>query len=174
MINLLPNDEKRSLRMMYRLRVLVVTLFLTICFELLLVLMFSPSFFSELVTTRALSRELELKRSGVPKDIESIQGEVTHLKNEVDLLRGQNEILPSALIDELAKAKGDGVSLAGFFYDKTTNTAQVRGYAVNRDALTIFRKKLRESEMFQSADVPPSILLKDVDVDFTIKISLKK
>lgn len=175
MINLLPNAEKKALRNEYRLRVAATALTFALAAELIAAVMFLPSLYNLIVNTRALEHELAVKKGSLPSDINVIETQVKALKADIELLRGDHDVLPTRLIDAVAGARTDGVTVWSFTYEKliAPNALQIRGYARTHEDLLAFRGKLREHPLIASAEVPASLLLKDSDIDFTIKIVLR-
>jgi hypothetical protein len=136
--------------------------------------MFLPSFYNVYSSVQSLQQKLEDKRTGAPKDTEQIQNQITKLKGEIELLRGVGDVAPVHIIDTILAAKNNGITIWGIFFDKSSGGVQLRGFATTRDSLTVYRKQLREVPEFQSVEIPPSLLLRESDIDFTARIELKK
>lgn len=174
MINLLPKEERKAIRNLYRMRVAVVLLLFVIALEVCAAILFSPAFYNLYLTKNELAQTLEMKRQAIPKDVEELQARITKLKEMVELLKNKGDTTATSLIDEIQKQKGGGVSIVGYTYDLQSKTIQLRGKSATREDLTQFRKRMRDLGKYQSVDVPPSTLLKEKDIDFTMRMMLNK
>jgi len=176
MINLLPTFEKRRLRKEFWLRFAVLALGFVVLAEVITVVSFFPSYYSISMNMSNLTNRLEMGNSRLPKSDGMVQDDVDLLRTNISLLKGTpgDEVTPSYLIDTVARIKGPDITLWEFAYDRTQGVFEVRGFAKTRDALTLFRKNMRDEKVFTSADLPSNLLLKESNIDFTMKVSLKK
>lgn len=174
MINLLPKEERKAIRNMYRMRVLVVFMCFVLALEVIAVVLFSPSFYNLYVLKNQSIQMLEQKRSGVPRDVEELQQSISRLKEVVDILKTKGEMSATSLMNEIEQEKNPGITVIAYSYDQQSRAVQIRGKSATRDDLTTFRKHMRDLGKYQSVELPPSTLLKEKDIDFTLRMSLKQ
>jgi Tfp pilus assembly protein PilN len=175
MINLLPEREKRRLRNELWLRYGVTQLILVFIFELCATAMFLPSYFAISSNTNDLAQRLAARIAANPAGNDSAQQELADLRTNIAILKGgpTEELVPVQLIDQVLQKRSTDITIWGFAYDKTQKTFEVRGFAQTRNTLTQFRKNLHDVPLFAAADFPSSLLLKEKEIDFTMKIPLK-
>lgn len=176
MINLLPQSEKRRQRIEYRLRIGVVASVLFFYLMVITAFVLAPSYYSLYLKTRDLSASLEAREKAVSAEVEDAQATLADVKAQVDVLKGSGtELPPTVVIDLLAAKRDPGIAFSAVSYEDIPGArwAQVRGYAETRDALTFFRKNIREDEHFTKAELPANVFLKENDIDFSMRVELK-
>jgi len=175
MINLLPPEERRALKNEYRVRVAVVAMAFTLAFELVLVFMFVPAFYSLKLSTGNLSARLEQMRGSIPPDVSGIEERMTDLRGQIELLRGEKDIILSPYLLALAKAKPAGVAISNIALETSDKPKLIlKGYAATRDDLTQLRANLKkDTAHFIGAQFDARFLLRE-PIEFSgMEVTLK-
>lgn len=185
MINLLPVEEKRKIRRMYRIRVAVVSLCFAAAMIAVSLASLLPSFFaaSSKYSAAALSSQMaESENAAVKEDLEK---RVKDANRAVSLLAGSGgSSSPRGLFLEIISRKPAGIRITAISYSAEAPAAKggaqgsppkrviVGGTAATRENLLSFMNALKSEEMFASADLPISNFVKDRNLDFSINILL--
>ncbi|HSE34983.1 MAG TPA: hypothetical protein VLB83_02570 [Candidatus Paceibacterota bacterium] len=176
MINLLPQHEKRAQHIEYRLRIAIVASVLAFYLMVIAGFVFAPAYYSLYLKVRNLNTSLEARQRAVSAEVSDAQTSLADVKAQVDILKaGGTDMPPTKVIDLIASKRHPGIAFASFSYEDIPGArwAQVRGFSETRDALTFFRKNLREDERFKDAELPANVFVKETDLDFSMRINIK-
>lgn len=176
MINLLPQHAKRAQRIEYRLRIGVVASVLLFYLMVIAAFVFAPAYYTLHLKVRNLQSSLEARERAVSSEVEDAQTSLADVKAQVEILKGGvTDMPPTKAISLIASKRFPGIALSSISYEDIpgARTAQVRGFSDTRDALTFFRKNLREDEHFKDAELPANVFIKETDLDFSMRINLK-
>lgn len=108
------------------------------------------------------------KESTADKEIQEVNKKISQVA-EIQ----QNSINWFDLISELGKLKPIEVKLSALSMSGVDGRMSVVGYSPSRDALVGFSDKMKASDKFGNIDLPFSALLKQEDIDFDIKGTIK-
>lgn len=178
MINLLPQAEKKKLLQTYRLHLGILVLGAIVILELLAAVLFVPSFYILDSTTTNLADELAQNKKITPEGSDKAQQELADIKGDIAVLtpsKSTIDVLPSSIIDELLKQKPEGVGISALAYERNAKESalQLSGTANTREDLLQFQKNLKDDPMVADSQYSNSFILKKVNIDFTLTITLK-
>ncbi len=178
---LLPYEEVKKLKNEYRIR-LAITALLFISSALVVgVLALFPAHTLSRIQEDAVTlqvRELDKMRK--------VQG-VDQIESDLDRVRTYTEKIneyesPLSFTDGIKKIishRNYGIYINSFdmSFDGATSskaTVVVQGKAINRDTLIEFRKNLENDSYFSKVELPLSDLAKSKDVNFSLRLFIKK
>ncbi len=174
-VNLLPPEEKRTIRMIEARR--AVALF-TICFLLIIatgIAFLLPSYFSSYFFRKELERsfravEQDASGRGTAREI---LAEAKKIKDAVGEVRA-SLALPGAGADIMEKftAPGEGIAVTSFSI-RSTGEAAIEGRAGTRDQLLAFEQRLRASGLFLEVSFPLADIVRERDIRFSAYVKLK-
>lgn len=178
MINLLPQFEKKKLMNEFRLRFGVAVLCALLMLQVLLFVLFTPSYLSMSITTTNLEADLTEKKTAVLPEGNDIQKGLNAIKGEIALLKpvvSNLSIPPSQLMVELFSPKPVGVGVSSFSYGRsgTVVSMQLNGIATTREDLLLYQRLLKENPHFSDARYAQSFITKKTDIDFSLTVTLK-
>jgi len=176
MINLLPQENKKQFFREYTMRLAIVGLIFTLLLEIGIVLAFAPSYAAIAARVDEGQSKLAQLKANSPEEALSAEASIAQIKNDIARLRGTDQGIDwSHVFTELVRSKPRGIGIFGVDYEVLNNVPQIqlRGYAEDRDALSVFRKMLTENTLFKTAEFPPSAFLKERDIEFTMRITLR-
>lgn len=109
-------------------------------------------------------------------DREDLQAWLSNINLALSLLRPElDKDRPTLFIEQVLKEKGAGVALTNLKWSNTKDaTLTVSGLARDRQSLLAFESRLNASGNFSEVTLPVSNLAKERDIDFQVKLSLKK
>ncbi len=176
MINLIPTEAKKYVRMEYWTRVISVWLFLVTSAALIIIALLIPS----LVLVNAQLQVFENGAGSVDAQNDKydiLKSEITGANNTAQqLLSTKNQRTFHTVISRIENATNKTVRIksitASRNQDEAIETLQVVGVADSRQALVDFRDTLEAVEMFDAVELPLSNLAKDADVPFNLSIQL--
>jgi len=176
MINLLPQENKKQFFREYTMRLAIVGLLLALLLEIGLILAFAPSYVA--ITARVAEGQSKLAelQANSPKEAKDTEASIAEIKRDIDRLRVADSGMGwSRIFAELTKAKPRGLAISGVTYEVLNGVPQLElhGYAEDRDALSAFRKGLSENSLFQTVEFPASAFLKERDIDFTMRVTVR-
>lgn len=171
MINILPEEGKRTARAEYRLRLVSMGA----CMGMVVVLSAGAFLFPSYVTSSAAAEEARVEAQRLA-DAKQKRGETT----DAPLALAEAELrviapslggrLPSTALAELLAQRLPGISLTQVRFEAGTRTATLSGQAVSREKLLSFVQALRKVEGVEKADVPVSDLAKSENAPFSITV----
>jgi len=188
MINLLPQNQKKSLFKVLLLREVEVSLIgLNIIFAVLIVLLV-PVYIVIHNQKQVIEFGLEnIKKSESVTIDKSMNSVINDINSKLDIFPNDfTDIYPSKdIIVPLINHKVEGVSITGITYERrlksTVSTTpqtlvtkpdiEVRGIAKNRLALLAFQKSLEADPHYAVVTVPISDFVKGKDITFSILIT---
>ena len=174
MFNLLPIEKKRTIAREYHLRLSALFLLMLFVTGIVAIVFLAPSFFAVGVKKNRASQELKNLQIATPelRSVEELEALVLEIRNKLEVLKPQEVLLPSQLIQKILDNRPKGVSITASSYlvKEGEINLKVTGKGSTREALTSFARNLREDEAFQSVDLPVSDLARDRDIDFSIAL----
>jgi hypothetical protein len=179
MLNFLPEQLRKSVKREYLLRVLSIFLGFLFFAGIILIALFVPSQALYLYKDAVVSNELSMMKS-----VEAISKDdpVRAIRSANDIIKSTDLNIQTVRISDLVlsalKIKGSGVSVTDISVSTNDPLSKfvisVGGISKSRDGLISFVKDLKDGGMFSSVDLPVSDLVKSTDVDFSLKLYVKK
>ncbi|MCG2695164.1 hypothetical protein L6261_03745 [Candidatus Parcubacteria bacterium] len=185
MSNLLPEEKKKAIKKELILRLFIVFfvfLFATISIAIILL---TPARVVSVAGSNQVSNELEIYKKSIlfkNNNLLSKSLDVELLKSDA-LQEEYNNVDINQLIDDIVKNKSTDIKIKGIFYEKISEIKKgeqeydisltVKGVAKKRSSLIDFINQLKNNKKFIEVDFPVSGLVKDENIDFSIKISGK-
>lgn len=187
MIDLLPASKKNAIRKEYRLRIFVVCAAMLSVALAALTLSFFPTYF--LVLSRYESLLLESQSDETQNHlsrVKEMETTVQDMNTKIGILQsGASVLRVQDVFDEILESKTRGVTIAGISFDsggsvskkgkeETGNSPSITvvGKSADRAALLLFKDSLVQKKEFSTVDLPISSLVKDTDLNFSIRISM--
>lgn len=175
MFELLPENQKKTLKKDYFFRLAIVILISVLMLGILSFVFLLPSYFLSVVKEKAVSREFDLavKSKNIQKEQE-LQLSIRKSKEMLDILKtGEDKVSIKDLIFKIVEKKNSGIVIDGFSVSLSKNNKYeilINGTAQKRDNLKTFAENLRTSKEFNSVDLPISNFAKIADIDFSIML----
>lgn len=175
MFELLPENQKKTLKKDYFFRLATVILASVLVLSAFFAVLLLPSYFLSAVKEKAVSEEFDLtaKSKNIQKEQE-LQLSIRKSKEMLDILKtGEDKISIKDLIFKIVEKKNSGIVIDGFLINLSKNNKYeilITGTAQKRDNLKIFAENLRSSKEFDSIDLPISNFAKVADIDFSIML----
>lgn len=175
MFELLPENQKKTLKKDYFFRLAIVILVSVLMLGILSFVFLLPSYFLSVVKEKAVSREFDLAVEGknIQKEQE-LQLSIKKSKEMLDILKiEESSVSIKDLIFKIVEKKNSGIVIDGFSVNLSKNNKYeilVNGTAQKRDNLKTFAENLRTSKEFNSVDLPISNFAKIADIDFSIML----
>lgn len=175
MANLLPPIARTKIKREYWLRVITVWVSLLGTAFLMLATLQIPAYV--LVTEQLKVFNNWYNETGVDKDQLQYLSDVTEYSNSLSLLLNNNSesILFSDVMSEVEMVATDLVEIDNIKLVRNAGKIEaftITGKAKSRIKLADFRNNLETSEMFGTATLPLANLAKDIDVPFTITVTM--
>ena len=175
MINLIPPAARKIVKREYWVRVLSVWMILAATAFAMITLLKIPVYVLVNSQMAALSSSYE---SATADDLEfkKSQDLIKSANQMASLLVTDNEHVEfSEVINRIDSLSGEEVfvnSINMARVEKDLEKVTVRGEALTRAGLAGFKERLENDEMFLEATLPLSNLAKDVDIPFSIEVTL--
>lgn len=177
MINLLPQAEKKQLRREYWLRFGVVVLAAVFILELFALLVFVPSYYALLTSTRDLADNIRERRALTPEDDVNIGRDLALLKSELarlELSQAAIDIPPSALLKEIVLQKPKGIEFSAFAYIRAPSPIiQFSGIAATQEDLLAFRRSAQANPHVLEFKYGSSFITQKANIPFSATVNFK-
>lgn len=172
MLNLLPPQQKKELRLDLLSQVIISTAIAVIFMILILALLLlvAQSFLN--INSEEIERELVLWQSRAEiRELESLEKKVRELNRELIFLDGlqKEQVRFSLFLENLAKDVPAGIRFDDISV-KESNVS-IKGYALTRDILLTFKNTLESASYVSNFDFPLSNLVKTTDIDFILSFT---
>jgi hypothetical protein len=177
MLSFLPQKNKKEIILEYILRVLVFFFFFMFLSIIVLIILLLPSFFFVKYKNETVSHQLESVRA-------------THVREDGDpiaLIKHTNALSKVLVTDSITTSQkeitdhivflgGENVKILGFSFtdEKDIIRLVITGVADTRGDLALFESDLQKDELFETASLPVSYLVRGTDNEFTITLTYKK
>jgi hypothetical protein len=178
MANLLPKKEQNALKREYSLRRFDVILFLVcVVLAVSLILLF-PSYILSKVRATNVSAELEIvkKATNAANPTDDLTLRLREAKEKAVTLQVFEKNLSVYDLIHTFETKSPSIKLKDISYTRGIDDVliTIQGRAGDRESLTTFQKQIKAYPNFSRVDLPISNFAKDKDIDFTMKITVKK
>lgn len=175
-LNLLPPKEKSNLAYEMRTRAVLAVSGGLVAAALTFIALLLPTVFllffqkAEMLRVLNIERENSL-RAGVPKHANNLS-QANHLARLVIQYGGPDfKVFP--VIESILKSIPASIRLSSFTFDKEKKELVVNGYAPTRESMIEFKRALEANPIAVKVDSPPGNLIKEADIDFSIKLTVK-
>ncbi len=175
-INLLPPQEKESLRMIKTNRLLfsygLAGFFLLLVFCSLLV---STLIFLNIQVKGMEKMTLNEEKNSSTVALKNMEADIVSTNKKlavIDKVQSEKKIF-STILEDLASLAPDGVQFYNLSYDGATSRATLDGHALDRQNFISFKDALANDPRFGEIDSPLSNLIKSTDNDFRISFLVK-
>lgn len=178
MLNLLPQQEKNTLKKEYSSRRIIVWLGAVCAVLLVSLVLLIPSYF--LTKMRASTTETELAQAKSSLDaqmpskeiVDQLQAAVRH----AEILKPLTKPMSVYDLMKIFESKPREIKITSISFlqnDTGRPTISLGGRAVDRESLTSFARTLEARVEFATVDLPVSNFVKEKNIDFSMTITLK-
>lgn len=175
MYNVLPEENQKSLKKEYILRLIAVASWFVGAIAFCGLVLLIPSYVITLQKKSELN--LEIKQGG---EAEANSSEANYTNTAKDLQEKLKTLavladetrLPHVFFDSILKEKSKDITLDRFHYELvgTTTTIILDGVAQTRDGLLSFKSRLEKTKLFRQVDFPIDLLVKTRNISFTMTL----
>ncbi|MBI2640412.1 MAG: hypothetical protein HYW91_00825 [Candidatus Sungbacteria bacterium] len=174
-INLLPQEEKRLVRLEEARR--IIRFFAGGLISVLFIgsALLAPSFLPLFLERRELERSLQLeKEAGQALNVAEATARLRAFKSALFSIKAFVQTPPRAseILEDLFRQSRDGITIVNITIKKGGDVI-LTGTAESRDNLLRFEKNLRDSGKFQEISSPLSNIIRETNINFTMKGKLK-
>jgi hypothetical protein len=177
MLNLLPEQEKYFIKKEYKNRRSVVAWALLFCTLMIALISLLPSY---VLSTQKRDEEslkvASFAKSSALEESKNLSAEILLANKKINALKPDNYIYTNEIFDDILSGQVVGVKVLRFSIARK-NTERidvvVGGVAEKRESLLLFQKNLKKIDRFIEVVLPVSDLVKDSDINFSIKITVK-
>lgn len=173
MINLLPVERKKEFYKEYKLRLVVVFLIFLFSTVVIASVLLLPLYLSLNSTERSLEIQLSSEEGKGGKEYSEYREEIKTTNERLALLNQENTRSVYDLLNQVVQERGT-TKIQTIAYEKSTDDLGrvfVTGIAENRNTLREFVDDLRRAG-FSEVNLPISSLIKDVEIPFSVEITL--
>lgn len=178
MINVLPEQEKKSLKTIYWKRFASAIMSFVSFSALVSIMLILPSYFFSVSKYNLASQKLEAFNKANPEiATEDLNKSISDINSKLSILISKtpknqiNELLVTNFLTNLTK----GINISSISYSENQNikTVNIIGKASDRNALRNFKTFVDENPNVASSDLPISNFLEKTDINFSISIVMK-
>jgi len=171
--NLLPQERFRALRRDYFLRLSIVVALFLIALTLISSLLLLPTYIFLAASARTKETRLaNIESAFSSTDEAALSARLTALSNSATVLVSlANTPSVSAITRSALAVPHPGVALSGLAY-KSPKTLSISGSSATRDALRGYQLAIQSAPFAKTANLPVSAYAKDIDIAFTITVTL--
>lgn len=178
MFNFLPQKNKNQIVIEYFLRLAIFLLYFVLATSLILISLFTPTFFFNEYKNAAVNSQL---KSIKQQNINSSEDPANFIKNTnrlaVALANGTNAtITHSDLINKVVSLKNKGIKILSISIstDNANNeTISVNGISSTRDSLTTYEKNIQTDGFFDKVTFPVLDFIKSSNSNFSVTLTYK-
>jgi len=176
MLRLLLEEDRKIIKKEYLIRFLTIfSVLLSIVF-VFWILFLLPTFINVFSEERIIEKKIgdPLSR-GSSEDVEILKDKFSLLRNKVKVLDKEQYIVTD-IIRQVTENQVRSISLnsIAFAVREEGQFVSLQGLANNRESLVEFSNQLESVDIFENVDVPFSNFTKDIDIPFSMTISLKE
>ncbi len=179
---LLPEDEIKTLRKEYHIRLFITIVFFISSFLTIGIFSLIPSY----VYTNGIEGKIAQKASDIEKDrkasgIDAIERELINDNKKIKKLLADSANTASylELIQSIISSRKSGITMESFSISKGEGTSTpivivFQGKSPTREALINFKDGLQLERNFSKVELPISDLVKNKDLTFSIRLETRK
>lgn len=175
-INVLPEDEKKSIRSEYLTRLMTVFLNLCIYVGILAVLLLIPSYLLSVSKEDMAEKELqEFNLSNPEVTTVNIDNSIKEINSKLSFLTKMdlNPEITNKVFGWILENKPKGINFSQMLYNRRTDGAlvlEIHGVAQDRVTLRDFKTILDSNPNYKEVNLPISNFLEKTNLSFTISI----
>ena len=177
-INLLTREEKKRIRKIYKVRRLQSTVWFLVILILVSVIMLTPIYLlGESIELMVAEKKNELLKENGQVDPDYVEEAIQNVNKKAKSLQSISEYTKVyKLLSDITENKLSGIGITGisFTSGEEQESISLVGKALNRETLLSFRRDLEQKDYSETVDLPISNFAQNVDIDFSIKITLKR
>jgi len=177
-INLLTQEEKKHVRKLYKVRRLQSSVWFLVVLILVSVIMLTPIYLlGENIELTVLEKKNQLLAENSQIDPDKAEEAIQNVNKKAISLQSVSEYTKAyKLLSDITENKLPGISITGmsFVSGEEQELVSLVGKAPSREILLSFRRDLEQKDYSETVDLPISNFAQNVDIDFSIKITLKK
>ncbi len=175
MINLIPSEGHRVVKREYMYRAGATLSFLFGCVAVILGVAHVPTYV--LVGAQIHSMALVSEKERIEEQmLATATHEISDITKILTQLKKQQEtISPSHAIATLEERAPQGISFKTFLIQEVKgriDTIQVQGTATTRETLVSFKRAVENTDLFEAANIPIADLARDVNLPFTLTVTV--
>lgn len=177
MINLIPNEEKKIMIRGFYLRLAIVCLLALGLIMFIASATLFPSYFLSSVKRNLITQKLEIEKKGPTEESgKKTILDISMADKKLFLLEKaeKNQFLVSErVIKEIILKKIPSIKITEISFDKNNVNdlrVNIRGTALSREKLLIFRRALEEDILFKNVDLPISNFVKGFNIQFYLSL----
>lgn len=177
MINLIPPQARKSIILEYWLRVVSVWAILFTVVGLIVGTLLLPSYTllrSQFETLEEQTASLSAEDKTL-SEAEAIIRDTNAFASE--LQKGNPNLNLGTLINAVNEAAVDGITFRTYSVERAgteVHEIKIQGVASSRSSLAALKTALEENALFETAAVPISDLVRDIDLPFAITVTLSE
>lgn len=178
LINVLPLEQKHSLKKEYWMRLSVVTTsLLSLMCIIATVLLLPPYFFSSTKSTLAEARLEAFNSANTETETQNLDTSIVDINKKLVLLtRTPQTHTSETVIGGLLEDRVQGITYSQILYSENAEDSKVielHGESTDRNSLYAFKSKLSTNTAFTNIKLPISNFIEPKDINFTISIDVK-
>lgn len=175
MINLIPPEGHKVIKREYVYHVIATLSFLFGGVVIILGVAHIPTYV--LVGAQIHSMTLSSEKERTEEQIlTTVAHEISDVAKILIQLKGTDEAISSShVISTLELSAPDGISFKTFSVQEVKgriDSIQVQGIATTRETLVSFKRTVEETELFAEANVPIADLARDINLPFTLTVTV--
>ncbi|TSC67661.1 MAG: hypothetical protein G01um101472_346 [Parcubacteria group bacterium Gr01-1014_72] len=176
MVNLLPEEERSTLTLEYRLRLAAVSLFFVSALFVVASLLFVPSYLLSSGRQAAALWELtSLEKALALRDANALDAALLDTKRKIETLRSRGAAGIRGIVETIAGKRSSDLTIRSFMFQAGSSggTVDISGRAASRESLLLFTRKLEhETGAFSAVNLPISNFAKQTDISFNLGLKL--
>lgn len=178
MINLIPNQEKKTMikGFYYRLTVLAL-LMLCFCILVAIIALLPAYFFSNSKNNIASGRLEAQKKESMPlfdQETSLIIADINTKLNLIESAQKNKFLVSEKVISAIFAKKISSIKITEISYQNIPSTDKkiiISGTAPARETLLLFRRALEDDTSFKKVDLPISNFVKGSDIQFSLTLT---
>jgi Tfp pilus assembly protein PilN len=180
MANLLPQLEKKKIKKEYKIRLSITASLFVAGLVAIAGILLLPSFILSSYKYNSAVKQLNVEKKKISDSSDGIDPIKTAKNVNAQLVvLGQKGYLTPLSYDVFTVIVGykpKGVKINSIFYDRMEEegTVSVNGVSKDRKTLLSFLQSLEQEEMFSSVELPISSFVEGQDINFSIRITIKR
>jgi len=178
MINLIPKEEKRKMKVDFYFRIATLFLITLDCCAFIAFIALLPSYFLSSVKENLANSKISAQNDEpVPTVGEQSLSIAKGVNSKISLVETAEKnqfLLSTKIINTVIFKKGPNIKINRISYDNSTNQGKkvtINGTASSREALLFFRDTLASDPNVKNVNLPVSNFVKGTDIDFNITLT---
>lgn len=175
-MNFLPLEDQILIKKQYKAKFFIFLGILIFILAFINLIFIFPSYAILKIKNEGLKKQLEIININPEfKNLSDIEFSLKKIRDDVNFLKNSDEknFIFSDILKEITNLKENSISITSISFDSSSNSVSILGNAAARDDLILFVKKIKDSGKFETVELPPSNILKNKNIDYSIKSVLK-